>query len=82
MKHKQLELFLEFLIFGIIMGVIEDLIAVYFATGEPMTWKIIGIVIIVAIPFAAIGELVVDRTKWLKKIKKLVYKFKHIICVD
>ncbi len=58
------------------MGVIEDLIAVTFSTGEPITWKIIGIVIIVAIPFAAIGELIVDRTEWVKKLHKLIKKGK------
>jgi hypothetical protein len=62
MNLKQLEIFLEFLIFGVIMGVIEDVIAVKLATGEPITLKVLGIVILVAIPFAAIGELIVDRT--------------------
>jgi hypothetical protein len=61
-NKKQLELFFEFLIFGVIMGVVEDLIAVKLATGEPITMKVVGVVIIVAIPFAAIGELIVDRT--------------------
>lgn len=58
---KRLEVFLEFLIFGIVMGVAEDLIAVKFATNEPITWHVIIIVTLVAIPFAIIGELVVDR---------------------
>jgi hypothetical protein len=62
MNLKQLEIFLEFLVFGVIMGVIEDVIALKLATGEPITLKVLGIVILVAIPFAAIGELIVDRT--------------------
>lgn len=61
MKRRHLELFLEFLIFGIVMGVIEDLIAVTMSTGAPITPMILGIVILVAIPFAIIGELIVDR---------------------
>lgn len=61
MNKKQVELFFEFLIFGVIMGVVEDLIAVKLATGEPITAKVVGVVILVAIPFAAIGELIVDR---------------------
>lgn len=69
MDIKRLEVFLEFLVFGVIMGVTEDLIAVTLATGEPITWKIIVIVTLVAIPFAAIGELVVDRVDLLP-IKK------------
>ena len=53
-------MFLEFLIFGVIMGVVEDLIAVTLITGEPITLQIIGIVTLVAIPFSIIGELIVD----------------------
>jgi len=66
MKHvnlKRLEIFLEFLIFGVAMGLVEDIIALKLATGEPITWRVIWIVTLVAIPFAAIGELVVDRMK-------------------
>jgi hypothetical protein len=54
-------MFLEFLVFGIAMGVTEDLIAVTLATGEPFTWRIFFIVVLVAIPFAVIGELIVDK---------------------
>ena len=62
---KRLEVFLEFLLFGVVMGIGEDLLAVYLSTGETITWHIVGIVIIVAIPFAAIGELIVDRHEWM-----------------
>lgn len=71
MDLERLEVFLEFLIFGVVMGITEDLIAVKLATGEVITWEIIGIVTIVAIPFAAIGELIVDRVDLLSIKKKL-----------
>jgi len=58
---KKVEVFLEFLIFGVIMGVVEDLIAVTLSTGAQITWHVIGVITLVAIPFAAIGELIVDR---------------------
>jgi hypothetical protein len=61
MKSKRLEIFLEFLIFGVIMGVIEDLIAIKTATGASITWETVVIITLVAVPFAAIGELIVDR---------------------
>ncbi|MEK6846683.1 MAG: hypothetical protein AABY16_00795 [Nanoarchaeota archaeon] len=57
---RHIEMFLEFLIFGIIMGVVEDLIAVTLITGEPITMEIMGLVTLVSIPFAIIGELIVD----------------------
>lgn len=69
MNRRRLEVFLEFLIFGVIMGIIEDLIAVTLSTGEPLTWKILGIITLVAIPFAAIGELIVDRMELIPRKK-------------
>ncbi len=65
-----MEVFLEFLIFGVIMGIIEDLIAVTLSTGEPLTWKILGIITLVAIPFAAVGELIVDRIELIPSKKR------------
>ncbi|MDH5596738.1 MAG: hypothetical protein OEY44_01430 [Candidatus Peregrinibacteria bacterium] len=62
-NRKRIEIFAEFLIFGVAMGLAEDLIALKLATGEPITLKIVGIVTLVAIPFAVVGELVVDRMK-------------------
>lgn len=60
-----MEVFAEFLIFGLVVGTVEDLIAVAFVTGEPVTWRVMGIVVAVAIPFAILGELIVDRTNLL-----------------
>lgn len=48
----------ELLVFGIAIGVIEDLIAIKFATNEPITFSVVVIVVIVAIPFAILGEVV------------------------
>lgn len=58
---RRFGLFLEFLIFGVVLGVIEDLIAVTLATGEVITLRTLGIIILVAIPFAVLGELLVER---------------------
>jgi len=65
-----MEVFLEFVIFGVAMGIVEDVLAVTLSTGEPITWNIIIIVTAVAIPFAAIGELIVDRIHLLPKKSK------------
>ncbi len=54
-------MYLEFLVIGVVMGVIEDLIAVKVSTGASLTINVLLIVMIVAIPFAAFSELVVDR---------------------
>lgn len=67
---KRLEVFFEFFIFGIVIGVVEDLIAVKLTTGYSITWHTVGIVILITIPFAVIGELVIDNIDFVGKFHK------------
>ena len=76
-KWNKIEVIFELLVFGIIIGVIEDVVAIYFATGEQITWRVIGIVVLVAVPFAFLGEVVFDNInfaeifrRWFEKDKK------------
>jgi len=71
---KKREVIFEFLIFGILIGITEDLIAIKFATGEPIIFKIIGIVILIAIPFAVLGEVIFDRIDFASMLKRLFGK--------
>ncbi len=68
---KKWEVIFEFLIFGIVIGITEDLVAIKFATGEPITLKIIGIVILIAIPFAVLGEVIFDRIDFACIFKRM-----------
>lgn len=61
MRPGSVLFFCQFLLLGIGLGIVEDLLAVYFATGEPITWKIIVLITGVTVPFAILGELVVDK---------------------
>lgn len=61
MRRRNIARFLEFLVIGILMGVTEDLIAIRLTTDEPFTTEMVAIVVLVAIPFAAFAELVIDR---------------------
>jgi len=70
MNLKRLEVFLEFLIFGVIMDVVENLIIISLVTDAQITWSMIGISVLVIIPFAAIGELIVDKTDLINTGKK------------
>lgn len=70
MKKKTLR-FLEFFLVGVGLGILEDILVVKFATGEPITLKVIGIVFLVALPFAIISEYVVDHPKFWKTIFRL-----------
>lgn len=74
---KKVLFFLQFLLLGIGLGIVEDLIAVYFAGGVAITWNVILIVTMVAVPFAALGELVVDRVNlpYLGKKTELIVEF-------
>lgn len=65
-KLKRVEVFLEFLVFGIIIGIIEDVIAILITTDARITWHLVGIVLLIAIPFAFIGEILVDRIDFVK----------------
>ena len=75
-KWKRLEVFLEFLIFGIIVGGTEDLIAVEVVADVPITWHVIGIIVLIAIPFALLGEVLVDRIDFIEIFRKYFRKDK------
>jgi len=70
-RFHKLNVFLEFFIFGVVMGVVEDLIVIGLVTGEPITLEVIGIVTLVTLPFAILGELVVDRKDWARLFRKI-----------
>ena len=64
---RRAEILLEFFIFGVLMGITEDVIAIFAATGEPITMTVVVIATLVAIPFAVFSELIVDRLEFLKE---------------
>lgn len=71
-RAKRLEVMLEFLVFGIVVGVIEDIIAVRVTTGDAITWKMVGIIVLIAIPFAVLGEIFADNINFAKYIRRYV----------
>lgn len=66
--RKRLIRFTEFFIVGLMMGISEDLMAIYFATGESITIHIFVIASIVSVPFAFFSELVVDHPDFWPRI--------------
>ena len=73
-KWKRVEVFLEFLVFGIAFGVVEDLIAVTATTDASITPKLFGIIVLIAIPFAFFGEVLVDQVDFVKMLERFVKK--------
>ena len=64
---RKTEIFVEFFIFGVLMGIVEDLVAIFISTGEPISLKIVMIASLVAVPFAGFSELIVDRLNFDKQ---------------
>ncbi len=50
------------------MGLIEDLIAISLATDATIDFRVIIVVVLVAIPFAFISEVIVDHPRFWTKI--------------
>lgn len=71
MDLKRLEVFFEFLIFGIVIGIAEDLLAIRFATEAKITWNVVGIVFLIAVPFAFLGEVLVDRVDFVSIFQRV-----------
>lgn len=69
-RNKTLR-FIEFFLVGVVMGIIEDVLAVWLSTGEQITFRVIWIVFLVALPFAIISEYIVDHPKFWKTIFRI-----------
>ena len=60
---------MEFLIIGVTFGLAEDLLAIAIVSDAKIDLRVIGMVLLVAIPFAMLSELVVDHPRFWEKIK-------------
>ncbi len=74
---RKLEVMFEFLLFGIVFGIIEDLLAVWLVTGERITGSVIWLVVAIAIPFAIIGEIVADNINFVSIFEKIISRTKR-----
>lgn len=74
MLSKRVELIFELITFGTIMGIVEDLIAIKATTDATITMKSFFIVVIIAIPFAIIGELVITKIDFINIFNRLFGK--------
>lgn len=62
--------FLEFFIVGLVLGVIEDLIAISLATEKAIDFRVFVVALFVALPFAIFSELIVDHDKFKNLMRK------------
>ncbi len=73
-KWHKWEVIFELLVFGIIIGIIEDLLAIKLTTDAQITLRTVGIVILIAIPFAILGEVIFDRIDFAEIFRKMFEK--------
>jgi hypothetical protein len=67
--HKKTLRIVEFLVIGVLFGLIEDLIAVRAVSDVMITPRVIFIILAVAIPFAIVSELIVDHPRFWELIR-------------
>ena len=67
MSIKVLRL-IEFLVIGVVFGVMEDLMVIRFVTHAPINLGIIWLVFLISLPFAFLSEVVVDHPRFWEVI--------------
>ncbi len=60
MNSKYLKRIAEFFVVGVIFNLADNLLSISVVTDAAITPQIIGLVLILTVPFAVISELVVD----------------------
>lgn len=68
-KKRIVSHLVEFFFVGLLMGVAEDVLVIKFATNAKITFNTFKIAFLVALPFAFIGELLVDSST----IRKILF---------
>jgi uncharacterized membrane protein len=66
-KRKIVAHLVEFFFVGLVMGIVEDVLAIKLATDAKITPHTFWVAFLVALPFAVISELLVD-SKTIRKI--------------
>ncbi|MFB6193375.1 MAG: hypothetical protein ABEK00_03925 [Candidatus Nanohaloarchaea archaeon] len=78
MGKGRIERFIEFLLVGVFLGVTEDMLAVMLATDASFNIEVLGVVVLVSVPFAAFSELIVDNEDY-QLTEKIADKVKEKI---
>ncbi|ELY60832.1 hypothetical protein [Natronococcus jeotgali] len=81
MNAERLKRVLEFFVIGIVFGVTEDVLAVLFATDADVTPGVVAVVVLIAIPFALLSEIVVDHPKFVH-FDRLAFRLRGAVDPD
>lgn len=52
---------LEFLIFGVLSNLADNVLTLYFFGNQPFGWRVVAMALVFVIPFAIVEELIVDH---------------------
>lgn len=63
LKRRTLRI-VEFLIVGVLFGLIEDVIAVKAVSEAVIDFRVVMTILVIAIPFAIVSELIVDHPRF------------------
>jgi hypothetical protein len=70
---------LEFIVAGILLDLVENMIVFKAAAGRVLVWEEIGVAVLVVIPFAVLSELVIDHPRfWHRLFRQKGHKFDHL----
>ncbi len=69
---------LEFIIAGLILDLIENVITVKLTTGERITKEVVFVAFLVVIPFAIITEIIIDHPKFWENAHRIYRKIFHL----
>ncbi len=60
---------IEFLIIGVLFGLIEDIIAIRVVSDVMIDFRVLMTILAVAIPFAIVSELIVDHPRFWEVLR-------------
>ena len=70
---------LEFVVAGILLDLVENIVVFKTASGRTMAIEEIGVAILVIIPFAVLTELIIDHPRfWHRLFGRKGHKFDHL----
>lgn len=70
MKQKTIVRVLEFVLFGVVTGIIESTLSIYIFGERLLSGHELLLLLLIVIPFAALEELVVDHPLFWKRVFK------------
>lgn len=71
---------LEFVVAGILLDLVENMIIIRAATGRSLVLEEVGIALLIILPFAVVTELIIDHPRfWHRLFGWAGHKFDHML---